>query len=556
MRFLSRLTFILSLLCGAVLCATAQTAQASGTGIITGRVTIGDKPARGVAIVLMPANDYGPYRKTAARDTTDADGRFRLTNLAAGRYEVIPIAPVFVTPESAQNFRGQNKMVNLNDSEAVEQIDFTLVRGGVITGRVTDADGRPVIGEHLRLKAAEQNNRRRLQFSFNPFLYETDDRGIYRIYGIPPGRYLVSVGEGGEDGMVRTGFGRSGFYPKTFHPGVAEETKAAVVEVTEGSEATNVDITLSRRAETFTASGQVVDAETGKPVPNVAAGYGLLRAGDNQVYSFMQGMRTDAEGRFRLEGLLPGRYAAFTEPEDQGDTYSVPAPFEISEGDVTGLVVKIRRGSSISGVAVIEGSSDRAVQAKLSQVRIGHWTESAALVTPTFRNGIMVNADGSFRINGVRAGKVRLFMNSWPPPKGLSLLRVERDGVEQRAGILEVPAGGEVTGVRLVFEYGAGVVRGQVRVENGQLPEDMHFYVTAHRPGTSETSLPGTEVDARGRFVLEGLPPGEYQLRLVGGRGPNGPRFQPVSQNVSVTNGVETQATLVIDLNAKGGTDK
>lgn len=554
MRVLSHLTLIASLLFGAAQCALSQAAQTTSTGTITGRVMVGDKPAQGVAVLLLPSNTYGANRKPAARAATDADGQFRLLNVPAGRYEVVPVARAFVVQGGRVGFRSQGKSINLNEGETIDKIDFTLVRGGVITGRVMDADGRPVIGEHPRLAQVTQGDERREPFFFNQFLYETDDRGIYRIYGIPPGRYVISVGEDSKNGTIRTGFGHASFFVRTFHPGVIDEAKATVIELSEGTEATNVDITLGRRAETYVASGQVIDAETSKPVPNIIMGYGSLTPEGKQMNAFGFGAQTDAEGHFRLEGLLPGRYAAFASAGEQSEDYSVPVTFEINEGDVTGLVIKVRRGASISGMVVIEGTSDRSVLAKVSQLRIITYPESEQLAAPVYGEGIRVSADGSFRIGGLSPGKVRLMPGGWTPPQGFSLLRVERDGVEQRAGIMELTAGSQVTGVRIVFEYGTGVVRGQVRVENGSLPEGSRLFVSARRPSQSEPSLPGAEVDARGRFVLEGLPPGEYQLRMAGRLGQSGQRFPPVLQNVNVTNGTETEITLVINLNAKDET--
>jgi protocatechuate 3,4-dioxygenase beta subunit len=567
MKFLARLTLILSLLGCVAACApeevvvvAAQASQATGTGTITGRVTIGDKPAQGIAVLLLPTNLYGPERKPVARATTDTDGQFRLMNLAAGRYEVAPVAPAFVSAANLMHERNQGKSVNLAEGETIDKLDFSLVRGGVITGRVTDADARPVIGQNVRLAtAAAQGNERRgggSMFSFSSSMFQTDDRGIYRIYGIPPGTYVVSVGEDSRSGMARIGIGRGGVYTRTFHPNATEESKAAVIEVTEGGEATNVDITLNRRVTTYSVSGRVIDAETGKPLANIRTGYGSLRENEPQVGAIGLGTRTDADGYFRFEGLMPGRYAAFTATSERSEDYSTPVSFEVNEGDVSGLTIKVRRGASISGVAVIEGASDRAALARLAQVRIYYWPESNdKLVVPIFGQGERVNPDGSFRISGLPPGKFRLMLGGWPPPKGFSLLRVERDGVEQRAGIVDVPAGGQVTGVRFVLEYGTAILRGQVRVENGTLPEGAHLYVSARRPTAAEPTLPGAEVDARGRFVMEGLPAGQYELRL-GVNGLVGQRIPAVVQNVSVTNGVETQVTLVIDMAAKDETNK
>jgi hypothetical protein len=554
MRLLARATFITGLICWAAATASAQAAQAPGTNTVTGRVTVNDKPAQGVAVVLLPMSAYGPpERKAVARATTDEDGRFRLTNIAAGRYQVMPITPTFVVPGRSSSFREHARNVSLMDGETIEGIDFALVRGGVITGRVTDADGRPVIGENVRLALAGQSNNQRGAFFFNPFMYQTDDRGVYRIFGLQPDRYIVSVGEDSNEGTSRMGFGRSRFYTRTYHPGVTDAAKAGVLEVTEGGEATNVDITLGRPTATYSASGIVVDAETGKPVQNFNVGFGTRAEGERQMNSYSVGIRSDAEGRFRIEGLLPGRYAAFAFASEQNDSYSVPVPFELSEGDVTGLVIKVRRGVSLSGVVVIEGANDRAALAKLSQLRVDYSPISDGLATPSFENAERVNPDGSFILRGLRPGKVQLRLGGWPPMKGFSLLRVERDGVEQREGIVEVAAGAQPPSVRLVVEYGSGILRGQVQIENGTLPGDARLYVTARRLNVAADNLPGAEVDARGRFLLEGLPTGEYQLRAGGRLSQSGQRLQSATQNVQVTNGAETQVTLVIDLKGKGG---
>ncbi|HEY0406672.1 MAG TPA: carboxypeptidase-like regulatory domain-containing protein [Pyrinomonadaceae bacterium] len=557
MIVLARLTLFIILLCGAVLCAPGQAAQTTGTGTITGRITIGDKAAQGVTVVLLSGNPYGPDRKPQARSTTDAEGQFRLSNVPAGRHQVVPIAPAFIAPGTTTDYGNQGKRVNLAEGETIDKVDFTLVRGGVITGRVTDADGRPVIGEQPQLTLADQSAEQRRPFFFNQRNFETDDRGVYRIYGVPPGRYKLSVGVDSKEGTVRIGFGRGGFFARTFHPGVTEEAKATIIEVAEGSEATNVDIALGRRSETYAVSGRVIEAESGKPVSNIAVGYGSLTPEGKQMQGFGFGNRTDADGNFRFDGLAPGRYAAFAANFDQQtDNYNVPVTFEINEGDATGLVIKLRRGASISGMVVIEGSGDRAALAGISQLRIVAYQESEELSAPSYGQGKLVGADGSFQISGLSPGKVRLMLGGWPPPKGYSLLRVERDGVEQRAGIMEVAAGSQITGVRIVMEHGTGVVRGQVRVENGELPEGSRLYVSARRPSQSEPSLPGAEVDSRGRFVMEGLPPGEYQLRMAGRLGTGGQRLPPVTQTVNVTNGAETEVTLTLNLNAKDETPR
>jgi hypothetical protein len=175
---------------------------------------------------------------------------------------VAPVATAFVIFDST-NANGQT--VVLSEGESVDGIDFALVRGGVITGKVTDADGRPVVEQSVSLISAEtQTNPRGPVYSFSGV--QTDDRGIYRMFGLAAGRYKVSAG--GEDGFYMTSSGRAS-YKQTFHPDVTDVSKAAMVEVTEGGEASNVDIALGRASQTYAASGRVINGESGEPIANV-----------------------------------------------------------------------------------------------------------------------------------------------------------------------------------------------------------------------------------------------------------------------------------------------
>ena len=89
---------------------------------------------------------------------------------------------------------------------------------------------------------------------------------------------------------------------------------------------------------------------------------------------------------------------------------------------------------------------------------------------PRFSSG-QINADGSFRFIGLVPGKARIGLQGFPfAPKGLTLVRTELDGLDQQDGI-ELTAGAQISGVRLVFAYGAGSIRGEVKIEGGVLPE-------------------------------------------------------------------------------------
>jgi protocatechuate 3,4-dioxygenase beta subunit len=532
--------------------ALAQSTQKQGTGTITGQIMLGDKGMPNVTVLLY-VPERTPERTTVARATTDYEGHYRLTGVPAGRYTLVVVAPAFVGPSEGM-FGDMGKTVTIAEGETVEKIDVALVRGGVITGRVTDADGVPVIGERVGLTSADKSQRGSGYSPFNPFMYQTDDRGIYRLYGLHAGRYTVSVGESADNIGIRFGAGGRGYFARTFHPNVTDESKATVIEVSEGSEATNVDITVGRKLQTFAATGRVVD-ESGQPVPNARVAHGAVMKDQDRLGAFGYGTLTDDQGRFRLDGMRPGRYAVFIWNEATANNYSDPVTFEITEGDISGLEVKLHRGASISGRAVVEGTTDRSALAKLSELKISAGSvtspQSGKLVAPTF-SGATIAPDGSFRITGLHDGKVRLYLYSYPPIPGFSLARVERDGVAVRE--IEVAPGAEVTGLRVVIEYGTGSVRGLVRLENGTLPEGLRMNAVARRVGENNYSMErGSQVDARGRFLIEGLAAGEYEIRLyvylvTSGSRPRG--LPPIKQSATVTNGVISEVNLTFDLNS------
>jgi hypothetical protein len=451
----------------------------------------------------------------------------------------------------------QGKALTLAEGEEVTGLDFSLIRGTVISGRVTDPDGRPAIEQRINVISIDERGQR-VGSQFNPFMFSTDDRGAYRVYGLSPGRYKVSVGDSPESGMVRMGFG-GGIYARTFHPDVTDESRAEVIDLTAGGEATDVDIKLGRPSNTFVATGRIIDADSGKPLVNLQYGYGAIIGKQSNIGSMgWTNNRSNDNGEFRIEGLAPGRFAAFVVSMEQTESYSEPAVFEVTDSDVNGLEIKVRRGSSIGGVAVMDGTPDADTQAKMSKLELRAFVRTEEINPPNL-SAVPLNPDGSFRISGLRAGKVQLVLG-YPPQKGFSLLRVERDGAVQPDGV-ELHANEAVSGVRVVIGYGTGVVRGEVVIQGGQLTSDMRLSVVAHRVGDEERSSKGTGVDARRHFSLESLLPGEYEITLrlfivlpqspVGA--PSPVRVPPrvlAKQNVSVSNGNETQITLVADLAA------
>lgn len=522
----------------------ASKSQNRPGGIITGRITIEGKPAAGYRVLLIPDNN----NPTAARHAlnipavTDEQGRFRLTGVPAGVFTLTVAAAAYVFPNSGRS-TSPGKTVIVREGEELNDVDLALKRGGIITGRVLDANGQPVIGERVSVQVLDEKNRKRTVVLSHQS-GETDDRGIYRLYGLSAGRYIVSIGRRPMPSSIKAGPG--GNAPVTYYPGVVDESKATPVSIQTNDEVENVDITLGRATDTYQVTGRVVDADTGRPVPNINCRYTELT--DRPSQGFSPVCKTNAEGLFRLEHVPPGRYALFISSDSHSEFYSEPTPFEVSGGDVQGLEIKARRGSSISGVAVVEGVKDPAILSQLSQLTV--YVLQPDKMSANSAAKATLASDGSFHLNGVPPGRATFLILSYPK-QDFSLLRVEQNGVEQARGI-DVAAGESISEIRLVLTYGKGSIRGRIKIQNGTLPEGSRSRISIALASGPGKIIRFVEPDLQGEFILTDIPAGDYELtaRVTTTVVP-GVRQRPLpptKQPVTVKNGANTEVTIVLDL--------
>jgi len=510
-------------------------------GSISGRVTIKEKSAMGVVVSLRKSDNTNPF-EVALRATTDQDGNYRIANVPPGSYEVMPSAPAFVPSDLKEQ---RNKTVLVAEDENVDNINFALLRGGVITGKVTDADGRPVIQQQVNLYRVEtfdqqqQGQPRRIYANARG---QTDDRGMYRVFGLMPGRYKVGVGRSDESFAPSFSAQRS-TYQQVFHPDVSDQAKATVIEVGEGTEAKDVDIALGHALQTFMVAGRVVD-EKGLPIPNIRLGLNRSSGENSEFVSTFP--TTNNHGDFVVEGLIPGKYGIYLLPNQSGGMRLETVTFDIIDQDVSGLTLKVVPGASVSGVVIVEGDNKTAV-AKFPELQLRGYVTS-----PTGSAGLGSSAtspiapDGSFLVQGLPGGALYFNVNGLSAPystKGFIILRLERDGVPVQRGI-EIKDGEQLTGVRVVLGYGTGKLRGVVNLENGELPNGARFYVRIHKLNQLVSMRP-PEVDARGHFLIEDLPAGVYEIQAGVTGVTSLPR--PVKREFSVQDGTTTDITITIE---------
>lgn len=147
-------------------------------GKITGKVTYGDsgKPAKDVFILTRGWGSYEPVK-------TDKYGQYVIENLLPGKFTVY----VFVEGDSPEWTAEPIEAVQVEEGKTNENMDFKLVKGGIITGKLTASDtGEPVQGHNVSAKPSNDQ----LSITFDNC--KTDRYGIYRLR-VPPGKIKVNT---------------------------------------------------------------------------------------------------------------------------------------------------------------------------------------------------------------------------------------------------------------------------------------------------------------------------------------------------------------------------
>jgi protocatechuate 3,4-dioxygenase beta subunit len=483
------------------------------TATVSGRVILNGEPLSGVTVQFLPERrPVQAGRVEPLHAFADEQGRYHITGIPEGSYRVKILPGEFLIVVGLP-YPVRQKLINVAEGEKVEQFDLVLKRGGVITGQVSDASGRPIAGQEIKLARISDNEKRQLSSYNSTRVTMTDEQGVYRIFPLPEGRYLVSAGMTPPMG-TGTQASRDVYYPHTYHPGVSDPSRARVVEVSEGAETAGVDILIAEAMKTYEIKGRVVNAETGNPVEGIQISYtGHGKDGGIFWPPSRQETRSNAEGEFQFQGLLPGKYTVYPITGRASGYFGDPALCEITDGAVDGVEIKLGTGGSVSGTVIIEGANDPlslTARAKLLQIRIDSPVKTPQGVAYK-GTAARVNADGSFRLAPVRPGKAYFYAD--PSDDGFWLKRVELDGTIIPDG-LEIGPGENLSNVRVIVGYGTLKLRGEVKVIGGDLPPHIRISVSIHRMNVPRSGYLQSASDERGRFVFSNLIPGEYEVQM------------------------------------------
>ena len=489
------------------------------TGSISGTVlSESGQPLIGATVTVRPAGPSIMGRTTSS----NSDGHFEITGLDNSLYFVSAMSPAYVTvPRDVET---PAPTYRVGDTVRIE-----LIRGGVITGTLTNSSGEPMVSVRVRafmVRDASGKATKGAVFSFGERL--TDDRGIYRIYGLAPGAYIVQAGGGGTQQNVSA----TDLDAPTFAPSSVRDT-ASEVQVRSGEEVT-VDIRY--RAEPgHSISGTV------KTQGSAGASISLSRVGDGLLPTSGSFQRPGSKG-FAIYGLGDGEYE-ITAQESTVQTpiafpemaMSDPVRITIRGADVSGLELVPKPLASIEGKVVLEPSKLPECQSKrqplftetmISLIVNRKETEfDQSSFIRSVMGSVIPDKDGVFKLKNIRRGQYtfrpRFFGRYWYL-KSMSLASTTQQSNPAKQTTLTkdvaknwtpIKSGDRITGLTITLSEGAASIRGQVTAGEDQKPQSglsVYLIPSEHDKVDDPLRYFVQEVAGDGTFTLTNIPPGRY----------------------------------------------
>lgn len=471
----------------------------TGTARIRGRVVAADtgQPLR-KAVVRAFAAELREGRTA----TTDADGKYELKDLPAGRYTLSVTKGTYVPLAYGQTrpFEG-GKPLEVLDAQTVEKVDFALPRGGVIAGRISDEFGEPVASVQVSsMRYVYVQGRRQLrQFGS----VTTNDLGEYRLYGLAPSQYCVSATL---RNFMAESEDRSGYAP-TYFPGTTNGAEAERLTIGVGQTMNDVSFTLIP-TRTARLSGTAVMGD-GRPM----RGSVVVMQREPGFFMTTGASPIKPDASFSISGVVPGEYTLrATGPQADGTLPEVAMlPISVNGQDLSDLRLVAAKWSIVSGrIVVAAGSADAVRSAK---VRVSTMpTEEGTMFFGS--NAGTVKDDLTFEL---KAPPGRYRLSAGPLPNGWSMKSVRASGSDVTDAGIDVRGSDEVSGIEIELTNVVTTLTGIVADSRGTALKDYAVAIFPQdreqwdKPRYTRSGRP----DQDGRFKVTGLPPGQYYAVAV-----------------------------------------
>ncbi len=495
----------------------------SAGGIARAQMGVPAQAPGAISGLVLDATTKQPVRNALVRldgpsssgRLTDERGRFIFLHLVSGDYTLRASKPGYFEPIF---FLASPHRLSLDAGQwrATERLE--LLREGSISGTVLDERGEPVVGANVRV-FAEVSIAGRVRLATGPG-GGTDDRGVYRIAGLPQGRYVVvvpsvqqavpadtsalviagqsvaqaaknagaSVAErpavdlaGGQRLVLGSAVtppppdpsGRPQAYPMTFYPDSFALAGSTPVELGGGEQRDGIDFQL-RPVSTFRIAGRIdgpPSVVAGMPLRLLPAGAEDLGAGSEAATTLVA-----ADGRFTFLNVPAGRYTLDARPSSV--EYEYPRGLSSTPSSA--------RWAPTPGRPIMGGSSgpiEGALVGASYSHRRGDWNQTVWIRADlTVADGDITDQSVPLQGTGRISGRIE-WERTTPAPAPQPVPGAPRSQEEvQRAALV------------------AALSKTTVRAE----PAD----------GSPWLGLPAGTVSSDNTFVIEGLLPGPYLIRV------------------------------------------
>jgi 5-hydroxyisourate hydrolase-like protein (transthyretin family) len=477
-----------------------QERPAAGTAVVRGRVI--DK-ASGAPLVNAVVSLRNSRENSAQQKFTDDRGRFEFTAVPAGHYEVRATAGLYRATHVATNYQppgSTSSVLTVLSGEERTDIDIALPRAVAISGRVTDEAGRPLAQVDVTVRPARGGpygamTRRRM----------TDDRGTFRVHGLPTGRYTICA-EVRSDPRFEVQRRRPVRYLPTCHGDARLGTEVTVSE----ADVDGIEIRMPRRP-TFVISGMVVTPAGPTPDNATIMLTHYVESGSRGV-----GVPLSATGVFTVSDVMPGNYEVTAtlgrgSPSPQADARDPQwgaLKFEVTTADVEGLVIVMKPAVTVKGRVIFEDPPPSAA----TPIRVTADADVRGF-DRRMNSAITVAEDGSFELTNL-FGPVVVRVEG-AAPRGYVLKSVRFAGRD----IQDIPTefdGNPAHDLQVVFTSRTAELAGRVLDETGTEVQATVLRFPAHAARWKQ--LPGFPIGAparNGTYRLSQLPAGEYCVIAV-----------------------------------------
>lgn len=533
-----------------------------GTGVIAGRVIESETSDVAVrrAVITIVADDGIHTHSTVA----DADGRFMLSGLPAGRYSLLAKKGGHLTSSYGARRPGRaGTTLILAEGQQLTDLRVALPRGGVITGTARLPGGEPLANTQVvAILASEATAGGR---TINTARFDTDDRGIYRIYGLMPGEYIIGVlpdlGRGevqrrsaaeyedtvrAQTALLRQPAGGAvesnlppdvptvGYAP-TYFPGTTVAADAARVRVEAGEVREGIDIPVDTvRMSRISGVVRGVDGQ-----PTQAVMMSADAAGPALPISASAGPRTGRpakDGTFVITNVAPGSYRVTvrgggvtlspTGMSVSGDrqTEWAVADVVVQGSDVEGVLLQLQPGLMFSGSLAAAGQGDPPATWKGARVAVQPpRTGPAVVLNGQLMGGISprsaaVRDDGTFEVTGLQPATYEVVVTLPAPLNKTWTVQSVRAGDRDLRDAPLTFEQGSIRDVRITVTDRRTELVGTFSSASGQAATDYYVVIfpadrTLWHPLSPRLRV--TRPTANGGFSVPDLPAGAYRIAAV-----------------------------------------